>query len=781
MSQLSSNLRGSASYVWSTNDPLGQGATGAVYRCRHKRTGEVFAVKTFNTVSHYRPLDVQTREFDVVRKLNHRNIVSMVAIEEEQHTRNRIIVMELCDCSLYNMLEKPENAFGLEEVEFLEVLNDVAEGMRYLRDQNIVHRDIKPGNIMRSIGEDKQSIYKLTDFGAARELEESEQFVSLYGTEEYLYPDMYERAVLRRPVQQLFGKEVDLWSLGVTLYHTATGHLPFQPFGGRRNKEVMHKITADKDSGVISGIQSTENGPIEYSTELPNTCQLSKGLKLLVTPLLAGLMENTSSRMWTFDQFFATVKDIMKKVVVYVFSTATCECLSIYINKTETYAKFQDAIAEQTDIRASAQFLLFQNHHFTKIVQSMTLVERYPKTSPQDPVFLYFTDVDSALFTRLPELQIPKYPKFGTSISLENDYPLAKKCAGNTEYIVRKLRLINLQQVLLDKAMTMYIQIIKFEISGYQESNVFIVTMITETHKRLQTATRSLNRIVRVVQGLASLCGEQAPNEVRFLEEDLQVAENQLTVPCQEAVKSTEELKSYVHQFCQGVVIDDELSKRWKSNWGCLETERCVEKGLVLSEQINKTMEEFKRDKQLKRLPYNDEQIHKFEKNKMNENCTKATSLAMDHCYPNLRKVFKKFEEAFLFVCTFITKLGKIKKRIDNLTEKQSRLSTILDEKMEHCLRKFETVSDLLSSGGKRQETSPLVGSAVAKQQGTGSRPSSGKAKERENQLLREIQEELKALNLDSAEIRQAFQENTNLVKELEKLQFQNHVEVQSG
>lgn len=59
-------------------------------------------------------------------------------------------------------------------------------GMNHLRENGVVHRDIKPGNIMRLVGEDGQSIYKLTDFGAARELEDDEKFVSVYGTEEYL-------------------------------------------------------------------------------------------------------------------------------------------------------------------------------------------------------------------------------------------------------------------------------------------------------------------------------------------------------------------------------------------------------------------------------------------------------------------------------------------------------------------------------------------------------------------------------------------------------------------
>ena len=58
--------------------------------------------------------------------------------------------------------------------------------MKHLRDNNLVHRDLKPGNIMKFIDVDGSTIYKLTDFGAARELQDDQQFMSLYGTEEYL-------------------------------------------------------------------------------------------------------------------------------------------------------------------------------------------------------------------------------------------------------------------------------------------------------------------------------------------------------------------------------------------------------------------------------------------------------------------------------------------------------------------------------------------------------------------------------------------------------------------
>nr|XP_060515642.1 serine/threonine-protein kinase TBK1 [Panthera onca] len=273
-------MQSTSNHLWLLSDILGQGATANVFRGRHKKTGDLFAIKVFNNISFLRPVDVQMREFEVLKKLNHKNIVKLFAIEEETTTRHKVLIMEFCPCgSLYTVLEEPSNAYGLPESEFLIVLRDVVGGMNHLRENGIVHRDIKPGNIMRVIGEDGQSVYKLTDFGAARELEDDEQFVSLYGTEEYLHPDMYERAVLRKDHQKKYGATVDLWSIGVTFYHAATGSLPFRPFEGpRRNKEVMYKIITGKPSGAISGVQKAENGPIDWSGDMPISCSLSRSV-----------------------------------------------------------------------------------------------------------------------------------------------------------------------------------------------------------------------------------------------------------------------------------------------------------------------------------------------------------------------------------------------------------------------------------------------------------------------------------------------------------------------
>lgn len=134
----------------------------------NKHNGEPVAVKTFNQMSHMRPLDVQMREFEVLQKVNHENIVKLLAIEDDQEGRGKVIVMELCTGgSLFNILDDPENTYGLPALEFRLVLEHLSAGMKHLRDNNLVHRDLKPGNIMKFISEDGKTIYKV-DFRVFR-------------------------------------------------------------------------------------------------------------------------------------------------------------------------------------------------------------------------------------------------------------------------------------------------------------------------------------------------------------------------------------------------------------------------------------------------------------------------------------------------------------------------------------------------------------------------------------------------------------------------------------
>uniref|UniRef100_A0A8D3E7Z8 TANK-binding kinase 1 n=1 Tax=Scophthalmus maximus TaxID=52904 RepID=A0A8D3E7Z8_SCOMX len=611
-------MQSTTNYLWLISDLLGQGATANVYRGRHKKTGDLYAVKVFNNLSFLRPLDVQMREFEVLKKLNHKNIVKLFAVEEESNTRHKVLVMEYCPCgSLYTVLEESSNAYGLPEDEFLIVLHDVVAGMNHLREYGIVHRDIKPGNIMRVIGEDGCSVYKLTDFGAARELEDDEQFVSLYGTEEYLHPDMYERAVLRKDHQKKYGATVDLWSIGVTFYHAATGSLPFRPFEGpRRNKEVMYKIITEKPSGTISGHQKSENGKIEWSTEMPVSCSLSKGLQSLLTPVLANILEADQEKCWGFDQFFAETNDILHRAVVYVFSLQQATLHHIYIHEYNTYDHHL-LVSSQTFtslifVPLHNQELLYEGRRL--VLDPNRQAKAFPKTSRDNPIMLVSRESVATVGLIFEDRTSP--PKVQPRYDLDLDASYAKVRPVNTE----------LHDLTFHRAQLCHINIHVFQISG------------------------SLEPIERMTQDLKS-------------------------------------------KFLSGGLLTD----LWTQQVGTHPKDRNVEKIKVLLDAITAIYQQFKKDKAERRLPYNEEQIHKFDKQKLVLHASKARSLFTEECAMKYRLFISKSEE-------WMRKVHHVRKQLLGLTGQLIGIEkevTMLMERLQEQLP--QKLLPLVSSGMKPQ------------------------------------------------------------------------------
>ncbi|CAI8017084.1 Serine/threonine-protein kinase TBK1, partial [Geodia barretti] len=132
-------------------------------------------------------------------------------------------------------------------------------------------------------------VFKLADFGTARELRADETFISLHGTEEYLYPGMYERALVNPSKRHKFFAQVDLWSVGATFFHAATGRLPFQPFRKRDDKKLMYHMISSKQPGVISGWQLEPSGDIIYSETLPSDTIISELVVNLCMNMKCGL------------------------------------------------------------------------------------------------------------------------------------------------------------------------------------------------------------------------------------------------------------------------------------------------------------------------------------------------------------------------------------------------------------------------------------------------------------------------------------------------------------
>ncbi|XP_017755004.1 PREDICTED: inhibitor of nuclear factor kappa-B kinase subunit epsilon [Eufriesea mexicana] len=683
-------LRGSTNFVWCTTSVLGKGATGAVFQGVNKNNGEPVAVKTFNQLSHVRPHDVQMREFEVLKKVNHENIVQLLAIEEEQDNRGTVIVMELCTGgSLFNILDDPENTYGLAESEFLLILEHVTAGMKHLRDNNLVHRDLKPGNIMKFIADDGSTIYKLTDFGAARELQEDQQFVSLYGTEEYLHPDIYERAVLRKPVNKTFKATVDLWSIGVTLYHVATGNLPFRPFGGRRNKETMFYIITKKPSGIISGVQTSENGPIEWSRELSQNCQLSADLKKIVTPLLAGLLEVDSQKIWSFERFFSEVTDILSRKRIHIFNIHKGSLIKVFLHPEEKLTALQLHIQYQTDIAPHAQILLFGNTFITNIIEESTPGKGYPNTSESKPLMLFSKDNNNV---DLPvDAELPKFPVFANLISVENDASQAKVACSVGYVCKRRIDKLVLRSKLTQDAIEAFSGLLSTELARLLQKCQYS----KEFTKAVEDTAIAIERSENLAWQISRKLGNQNSLEIKNWKKELDLKSKEFLT----------ELAPAVVQLHQRYVKEGSLRSEWdniiRGLW-CPWINKASQKATTLVDRLRDGWQHLLRDRVTRSLTYNDEQFHVLERMKITSTGQRIKNLLETFCTLSMTSRSECVADWYKMAQTVFLQTQILDKDVDNyeqiLEAYSCRLSQESKEHYESFLHLIDRVPEKLET-----------------------------------------------------------------------------------
>lgn len=249
-----------------------------------KNTEEQVAIKYVTTyVEKY-----VKREVDCMRLTNHPNIVKLLAYENDEKI-GHILVMELYGESLDDRIHPT----GLEHSDFNQLCKDLCAATRYLRQLNLIHRDIKPDNILVAKHNDGQITYKLCDFGAARVLKPNEKYTSIHGTFEFCHPDifakLYETGLDNVDSNLSFTDTNELWSIGVTLYQAATGQLPFLPIKGRDNYKLMYRMITEKQRGDISATESKKS-QIKWSSELPAHALAAHPHKEKVQSYLAGLL-----------------------------------------------------------------------------------------------------------------------------------------------------------------------------------------------------------------------------------------------------------------------------------------------------------------------------------------------------------------------------------------------------------------------------------------------------------------------------------------------------------
>jgi serine/threonine-protein kinase len=187
---------------------LGRGGMGAVYRASDQVLGRSVAIKVLKEQGGEEVGKRIRLEAQILARLVHDNVVRIYDFGEAEGTY--YLVMEEVVGSSYVKRWK-----ALSLVERLQIIARVAEALDYAHHQGIIHRDVKPANVLLT-GADQP---KLSDFGLSMIAEQKVETASIRGTPHYMSPEQARG----KPLDY----RTDLYSLGIMLYESATGSVPF--------------------------------------------------------------------------------------------------------------------------------------------------------------------------------------------------------------------------------------------------------------------------------------------------------------------------------------------------------------------------------------------------------------------------------------------------------------------------------------------------------------------------------------------------------------------------
>lgn len=236
---------------------LGEGGMGAVYKAHEPLADRTVALKVLrkNLAGNAGFVERFTREAQLAGSLTHPNIV---ACHNTGTARGvQFLVMEFIEGETMKTRLKKAPGEKLPEKDVLKIVRDVASGLAHAHAKGIVHRDIKPDNILLG----KDGSVKISDFGTAKSFLDEESLTQtgvIIGTPHYISPEQVR-------ADKVIDHRADLYALGGTMYHALTGHVPFD---APTALDIMRRHLHDELDNPADLIPGLSAGTLQIVTKL---------------------------------------------------------------------------------------------------------------------------------------------------------------------------------------------------------------------------------------------------------------------------------------------------------------------------------------------------------------------------------------------------------------------------------------------------------------------------------------------------------------------------------
>eukprot|EP00792_Barthelona_sp_PAP020_P004197 TRINITY_DN1954_c0_g1_i1.p1 TRINITY_DN1954_c0_g1~~TRINITY_DN1954_c0_g1_i1.p1 ORF type:complete len:403 (+),score=126.54 TRINITY_DN1954_c0_g1_i1:79-1287(+) len=298
---------------------IGEGSYSKVREFTHSENGKHVAIKTFSKKKMMRipgAAEAVKREITLLQALNHQSIVNLIevfdrasdsnnphhnnstpithfvdnpeAYEEVVNTSKKCVVMELLPNGSLDEYVVEHHPLSVQIVK--DIFKSIVSAVAYLHQSDIVHRDIKPDNIVF----DGNWIPKITDFNTAENFNDPPE-IRQWGSMAFQPPEVVKKK--DKDLMKINGKASDVWALGVLLYYLATSSLPFSA-----------------DEGMFPMLQRISEGTFEIPEEInPSIAEMIEFI-LVADPTERPTIEQLLQHTWCSDGFFSKCLSKFKKI-----------------------------------------------------------------------------------------------------------------------------------------------------------------------------------------------------------------------------------------------------------------------------------------------------------------------------------------------------------------------------------------------------------------------------------------------------------------------------------